>query len=42
MVEFPSLELARACYDDPEYRHAMTYALANSERKLPIFVGNVA
>ena len=42
VVEFPSLELAVACYDDPAYREAATFALRASDRELLILRGELA
>lgn len=42
LVEFPSVEQARACYDDPDYTHAKAFALAASDRTLLILEGNIA
>lgn len=42
IVEFPSIDLARACYADPEYADAMAYALAASQRTLLILEGEIA
>jgi len=41
-VEFPSLEAARNCYDDPAYQEALTFALKASRRDLLIFEGEIA
>lgn len=41
LVEFPSLEAAKACYDDPEYREAMTFANKASRRDLVILAGDL-
>jgi uncharacterized protein (DUF1330 family) len=42
VVEFPSVELARACYADPAYQDAMQFALAASDRELLIIEGDLA
>lgn len=42
MVEFPSIKLAHACYDDPDYAQAKAYALAASNRTLLIVEGAIA
>ena len=42
VVEFPSLEAATACYDDPAYQEAMKFALKASKRDLIIFEGELA
>ncbi|SAL57613.1 DUF1330 domain-containing protein [Caballeronia humi] len=41
-VEFPSIELARACYEDPAYQEAMPFALKASYRELLIIEGDLA
>lgn len=41
LVEFPSLALARACWDDPDYQHAKDFARAASARDLVIVEGNI-
>lgn len=41
VVEFPSYALAKACYDDPEYQHAKTFAHAASSRDLLLLEGNI-
>lgn len=42
VVEFPSLDAARACYDDPAYVEACTWANKAAMRDLVIFEGEVA
>lgn len=42
LVEFPSIEAARACYDDPAYTEAAKWAVQASTRDLVIFEGEVA
>src|SRR5581483_1492967 len=42
VVEFPSLETAKACYDDRAYQDAMKFALKASKRDLIIFEGELA
>lgn len=42
VVEFPSYELARACYDDPAYQEAKRFALRASNRQLLILQGELA
>jgi uncharacterized protein (DUF1330 family) len=41
LVEFPSLENAKACYADPAYEQAMRFALKASNRVLVMFEGNL-
>ncbi|TIQ34604.1 MAG: DUF1330 domain-containing protein [Mesorhizobium sp.] len=41
VVEFPSLEMAKACYDDPAYEEAKRFALQASNRVLLIFEGEL-
>ncbi|CDX33097.1 DUF1330 domain-containing protein [Mesorhizobium sp. ORS 3428] len=41
VIEFPSIELARACYRDPAYDEARRYALQASKRELLIFEGDL-
>lgn len=41
VVEFPSLELAKACYDDPAYGEARECAMRASNRELLIFEGEL-
>lgn len=41
IVEFPSYELARACYDDPAYEEARRFALQASNRELLILSGEL-
>jgi uncharacterized protein (DUF1330 family) len=42
IVEFPSLELAKACYDDPAYQEAKTFALQAAHRHLLIVEGELS
>lgn len=42
VVEFPSYELAQACYDDPAYQEALAFALKASKRTLVILQGDLA
>lgn len=42
IVEFPSLEQAKACYDDPAYPEAMRFAPQMSKRELLVFRGLAA
>lgn len=42
VVEFPSVEVARACYADAAYQEAMQFALAASHRELLIIEGDIA
>lgn len=41
LVEFPSLEMAQACYDDPDYRQALPFALRASNRHLIVLEGEI-
>ncbi|WP_233857593.1 DUF1330 domain-containing protein [Paraburkholderia sp. HD33-4] len=41
VVEFPSLQQAKACYTDPLYEEAKQYALKASNRALLIFEGEI-
>ncbi|TIW23046.1 MAG: DUF1330 domain-containing protein [Mesorhizobium sp.] len=41
VVEFPSYELALACYDDPDYGEARRFALQASNRELLILKGEL-
>lgn len=41
VVEFPSHELAQACYDDPAYGEARSFALQASTRELLILKGEL-
>ncbi|MFK0270453.1 DUF1330 domain-containing protein [Pseudomonas asiatica] len=41
-VEFPSLALAKACYDDPAYTEAKIYALRAATREMIIIEGDLA
>jgi hypothetical protein len=40
-VEFPSLEIAKACYADPAYQEAKRFALKASNRVLVMFGGDL-
>ncbi|MBN5495449.1 DUF1330 domain-containing protein [Pseudomonas aeruginosa] len=42
VVEFASLELANACYDDPAYQEAREFALRAAARELIIVEGQLA
>jgi uncharacterized protein (DUF1330 family) len=42
IVEFPSYEIAKACYDDPAYEEARRFALRASNRELLIVEGEFA
>lgn len=42
VVEFPSYEIAKACYDDPAYQDALRFALKASKRNLLMFEGELA
>ena len=42
IAEFPSYELAKACYDDPAYQEARQLALKASQRDLLIIEGDLA
>ncbi|MFO1050207.1 MAG: DUF1330 domain-containing protein [Geminicoccaceae bacterium] len=42
VVEFPSYEIARACYDDPSYQEAKRFALKALQRDLLIIEGDLA
>jgi uncharacterized protein (DUF1330 family) len=42
IVEFPTYELAVACYDDPAYIAAREFALKASKRDLVIVKGDIA
>lgn len=42
IAEFPSYELAKACYEDPAYQEARQFALKASKRDLLIIEGNLA
>lgn len=39
VVEFPSVEAAKACYDSPEYQEAFTFAKNAADRLLVIVEG---
>ena len=41
LVEFPSLETAKACYADPAYQEAKRFALKASNRVLVMFEGDL-
>jgi len=41
MVEFPSFELAKACFDDPAYEEAKRFALRASKRELIMLEGDL-
>lgn len=41
VVEFPSFETAKACYNDPVYQEARQVALRASKRDLLIFEGEI-
>ena len=42
IIEFPSYEMAKACYEDPAYQEARQFALQASKRDLLIFEGEIA
>ena len=42
VVEFPSLEVAEACYGDPDYEEARRFALKAADRELILFEGELA
>ncbi|WP_244471873.1 DUF1330 domain-containing protein [Rhizobium phaseoli] len=42
IVEFPSYQLAKACYDDAAYKEARQFALRASNRELLIIEGDFA
>lgn len=42
IVEFPSLEAAKTCYDDPAYQEAKAFALKASKRDLVIVEADFA
>jgi uncharacterized protein (DUF1330 family) len=42
VVEFPSYEMAKDCYEDPVYQEAKRFALKASNRDLLIFEGELA
>jgi Uncharacterized conserved protein len=42
VVEFPSYELATACYEDPAYQEARQYVHKAAQRELLIFKGDLA
>jgi uncharacterized protein (DUF1330 family) len=42
VVEFPSYEMAKNCYEDPDYQEAKRFALQASNRDLLIFEGELA
>ena len=41
IAEFPSYEMAKACYEDPAYQEARRFALRASKRDLLIFEGEI-
>ena len=41
IVEFPSLEAAKACYDDPAYAEAKVFAIKSAGRDLIIVAGDL-
>jgi|SRR5271165_1075651 len=41
IAEFPSYEVAKACYEDPAYQEAGQFALWASKRDLLIFEGEI-
>ncbi|RFC67975.1 MULTISPECIES: DUF1330 domain-containing protein [Mesorhizobium] len=42
VVEFPSYDAAKTCYDDPAYQLALSHALQASNRELLILQGDIA
>jgi uncharacterized protein (DUF1330 family) len=42
IAEFPSYDLAKACYEDPAYQAAREFALQASKRDLLIIEGDLA
>ena len=42
IAEFPSYEMAKACYEDPAYQEARQFASQASKRDLLIFEGEIA
>jgi uncharacterized protein (DUF1330 family) len=42
VVEFPSFEKAKLCYDDPAYQEAKEFALKASNRELVLLEGDLA
>lgn len=42
VIEFSTLELAKACYDDPAYQEALVFALRASTRELVMFEGELS
>ncbi len=42
LVEFPSFEAARACYDDPTYREARAVPARAADRSLVLLRGEIA
>lgn len=42
LVEFPSYEAAKACYEDPDYEVAKAFALKASQRDLVMLAGDLA
>jgi uncharacterized protein (DUF1330 family) len=41
IAEYPSYELAKACYEDPAYQEAREFALKASKRNLLIIEGDL-
>jgi len=41
LVEFPSYEIAKACYDDPDYQKARIFAQRAAKRDFLIFEGQI-
>ena len=41
LVEFPSFEAAKACYDDPAYAEARAHALRAAKRSLVLVRGEI-
>jgi uncharacterized protein (DUF1330 family) len=42
IAQFPSYEMAKACYEDPAYQEARQFASQASKRDLLIFEGEIA
>ncbi|MDO5659220.1 MAG: DUF1330 domain-containing protein [Paracoccus sp. (in: a-proteobacteria)] len=40
VIRFPSLDAARACYEDPAYRDALSYAEGSYEREIVLVEEN--
>ena len=40
IIEFPSYEQAKACYDDPEYQEALVHSAKGYDRSLVIVEGD--